>query len=369
VGEKELFGFSHEEAEKIFEDLKRFKTGTIEEVKREIKRVYPPPLHSLTSLQREANQKFRFSAKKTLDIAQKLYEDWKVISYPRTESRYLAESNRPLVVQILKKLGREDLIPEVGKVEKRVFDDSKLTDHHAIIPLEPPPPNLPPEERKIYDLILRRFLAVFYPPYVYERVLLLTRVGKKYHFLTMLKRVISPGWRVLYGKTDKGEEIPPFQKGERVKKVDQKMEKKQTQPPPRYTEGSLLKEMEKLGLGTPATRAQIIETLKRRGYVTLKGKSLIPTEKGRELVEKLSLSEVSSPEMTAQWEKMLEEINLRGLGYRGYLHFLEKIKDFTAKEVERVKGLTFEVKENSQNSKGKRSKRRYTRKGRFKKRS
>ena len=295
-------------------------------------------------MQREANKLYGFSAKKTLDVAQKLYETYKVISYPRTESRYLAEANRPLVVKILKELGREDLITEVGKAGKRVFNDAKLTDHHAIIPLKRAE-NLPPEGQKIYDLILKRFLAVFYPPYIYESVKLFTEVGGKFLFLSTFKKVISLGWKVLYTKEVEKEELPPLEEGDRVKKLSQRVEKRETEPPPRFTEGSLLKEMEKLGLGTPATRAQIIETLKERGYITKKGKVLIPTEKGRELIEKLKTSKVSSPELTAEWERKLEEINLKKLGYKGYKTFLEAIKDFTAKEVENLKNLTFEVPE------------------------
>ncbi len=344
VSEK-LFGFPEEEAKKIFEELKKFKEGVIKTVKRRIKKENPPPLHSLTSLQREANRLYGYSAKRVLDLAQSLYEKWKVISYPRTESRYLAEANRPLVVQILKKLGREDLVPEVGKVGKRVFDDSKLTDHHAIIPLEPPPEGLSKEEKRIYDLILRRFLAVFYPPYRYELVEILTEVGGKYLFYSRLRRTLDPGWRILYGLKEEKVEIPDLKEGETVKKVSQKLVKETTKPPPRFTEGTLLKEMERLGLGTPATRAQIIETLKGRGYITKKGKSLVPTQKGKELIEKLEGSPLTSPELTSDWERKLEEINLKRLGYEGYKNFLERVKEFTKTEIEKLKEKTFLLKE------------------------
>ena len=358
----ENFAFFDEgEAKRVFEKLKKYTYGVVKRVERKVKRVYPPPLHSLTSLQREANKKLGFSAKKTLDVAQMLYETYKVISYPRTESRYLATSNRSLVEEILKKLGREDLIPRVAEVGRRVFDDTKLTDHHAIIPLDRAK-NLPPDGAKLYDLILKRFLAVFYPPYVYESVLILTEVGNEYLFLTRLRRTLDPGWRVVYGFKPEGEgEIPPLRVGDKVKKVDQRLEKKKTEPPPRYTEGTLLKEMERLGLGTPATRAQIIETLKARKYVTKRGKVLIPTEKGRELIEKLKTSKVASPEMTAEWEKKLEEIHLKGLGYRGYLQFLEAIKGFTAEEVDRLKETTFEVSKDFKTSKGRTKRKTYRR--------
>ncbi|RTZ67925.1 MAG: type IA DNA topoisomerase, partial [Aquificaceae bacterium] len=129
--------------------------------------------------------------------------------------------------------------------------------------------------------------------------------------------------------------LPPLQKGEKVKKLKTLLEEKQTQPPPRFSEGSLLKLMEKLGLGTPSTRAQIIETLKRRGYITLKGKRLIPTPKAFELMKLLENSEVTSPEMTAKWERKLEEIYLKGLNEKGYKNFLGEIKNFVSLEVKR----------------------------------
>jgi len=156
---------------------------------------------------------------------------------------------------------------------------------------------------------------------------------------------ISLGWKSLYKETKEVKDnLPPLQKGEKVKKTKTLLEEKQTQPPPRYTEGSLLKLMEKLGLGTPATRAQIIETLKERGYVFGKGKKLLPTQKGFSVIELLSTSEVSSPEMTAKWERELEEIYLKGLNYKGYTQFLEEIKEFIQKEVTTLKETKRELK-------------------------
>jgi len=347
------YGFKdEEEAKRIFEDLKKYKTGKVVTCRKEIKKKFSPLLHSLTSLQREANKLYGFSAKRTLDIAQKLYEEKKVISYPRTESRYLPNSNKDFVKEILKNLGREDLIPQVDKVGKRVFDDSKLTDHHAIIPLKKTA-NLTDDEKKIFNLILRRFLAVFYPPYVYEVITVLTEIGGgKYIFLTREKRDISPGWKELYGEKSKRVELPELQEGDEVKKVNQKLERRKTQPPPRFTEGTLLKTMEALGLGTPATRAQIIETLKTRKYITKKGRVLIPTPKGRELIAKLENFPIASPALTAEWEKKLEAINLNKLGYRGYKNFLEGIKKFTTNEVNKIKELTFEVRDIKRTRKG-----------------
>ena len=327
-------------AERIFNEVKGIPYGVVLKVKKHKKREQPPLLHSLTTLQREANKLYGFSAAKTLAIAQKLYEERKIISYPRTDSRYLAEANRRLAAQILERLGYGDLAPKVYKVGKRVFDDTKLTDHHAIIPLAPAPASLTPEEKKIYQLITRRFVGAFMPPYEYEITEVILKVGD-YKFLARGKKTLKKGWVELYPerKTEKVE-LPTLNEGEKVKKVDTLLEERKTQPPPRFTEGTLLKVMEKLGLGTPATRAQILETLKKRGYVTLKGKSLIPTDKGEQLIELLKTSEVSSPEMTARWEEQLEKIYTQRLNEEGYKTFLEGIKTFTATEMDRLKKLT-----------------------------
>ena len=329
---------------RIYEEIKKLPYGVVVKVERKLKRELPPPLHSLTTLQREANKLFGYSAQKTLKIAQKLYETYKVISYPRTDSRYLAESNRPLVVKILKELGREDLIPEVGKIGKRVFNDAKLTDHHAIIPLEPPPEGLTKEERNIYYLIYRRFIGAFMRAYEYEVTTAFIKVGN-YLFVSKRKVDITLGWKGLYKETKEVKNnLPPLQKGEKVKKLKILLKERQTQPPPRFSEGSLLKLMEKLGLGTPSTRAQIIETLKERGYVVVKGKKLVPTQKGFSVIELLKTSEVSSPEMTAKWERKLEEIYTKRLNYRGYAEFLKEIKEFVLKEITTLKETNKELK-------------------------
>jgi len=328
---------------KIYKEIEKLNSGIVMKVEKKRKRELPPLLHSLTTLQREANKLYGFSAQKTLSIAQKLYEHYKVISYPRTDSQHLAESNKPLVKEVLKKLGKEELLPAVDRVGKRVFNDAKLTDHHAIIPLGNPPKNLKDEERKIYYLVWRKFVGAFMPVYEFETTTAFINVGN-YTFVSRGKVDISLGWKALYKeKESKEEKLPPLQKGEEVKKVKTLLEEKKTQPPPRYTEGSLLKLMEKLGLGTPATRAQIIETLKKRGYITIKGKNIVVNEKAKVLIEKLKDLEIASPEMTAKWENALENIYLKRVGYKGYQHFLDKVKEFTAGQVERLKHITFEV--------------------------
>ena len=355
---------------KIFKEIEKLNSGIVVKVEKRRKKELPPLLHSLTTLQREANKLYGFSAQKTLSIAQKLYEHYKVISYPRTDSQHLAESNKPLVKEVLKKFGKEELLPAVDKVGKRVFNDAKLTDHHAIIPLENPPKDLKDEERKIYYLVWRKFVGAFMPVYEFETTTAFINVGN-YTFVSRGKVDINLGWKALYKeKESKEEKLPPLQKGEKVKKVKTLLEEKKTQPPPRYTEGSLLKLMEKLGLGTPATRAQIIETLKKRGYITVKGKNIVVSEKAKELIEKLKDLEIASPEMTAKWEKALENIYLKKVGYKGYQHFLKKVKKVTTEQVESLKNTTFEVSERFKNFQtSKKTKRKFKKasKERFKK--
>ena len=334
---------SFEEAKKILEEIKKVGYGEVISVKKVKKRQPPPPLHSLTSLQREANKELGFSAQKTLDIAQKLYETYKVISYPRTDSQYLATSNKGLVKEILKKLGKEELIPNVDKVGKRVFNDAKLTDHHAIIPLNKPPKNLSKDEKAIYDLIWRKFVGAFMEDYIFEITTAIIQVGK-YKFGVKGKRDIQLGWKSLYKAKETETKLPPLKEGERLKLVSGKIEKKFTQPPSKYTEASLLKKMEKLNLGTPATRSSIIENVIKRKYLIRKGKNLTISEKGKELIEKLKNSQITSPELTAKWEKGLDNIYKKKAGYKGYQFFIEKIKDFVKTEIENLKDLEFVAK-------------------------
>jgi len=174
-------------------------------------------------------------------------------------------------------------------------------------------------------------------PYQYETTLAIIKLGK-YTFIARGKVEIDLGWKSLYKEEKKDEEdLPPLKERESVKKDKVFFEERKTQPPPRYTEGTLLKKMEKLGLGTPATRSSIIETLKKRGYIFVSKKSLIPTEKAFALLRLLGESKVVSPEMTSEWEKKLEEIHRLRKGYKGYKEFLSEIKEFVKSEVERLK--------------------------------
>lgn len=347
--------------------------GKVKSVKREKKRQPPPMLYSLTDLQREANTRFGFSAKLTLDTAQKLYEEKKCLSYPRTDSKVLGSKNVGLVKNILQKLstaypetfqGIED--SRIGLSNKRVFNDAKLTDHHALIPLTPFPEGSGGQtERRIYELVLKRFAAAFHPDYEYEATEIITEVCGE-TFRTKGSRPLKLGWKAVYGLKEysagTGEEepeeenLPLLEKNDPAKVAETRVEEKMTQPPPEYSEALLLKDMtnpsrfvseEELqrifkgepGLGTQATRAQIIETLISRKYVLREKKKLAATDKGCFLIDHLRKLEgvktITSPEETARWEFELERI-ARGMGDRdlflsGIASFVERgVKEFKA---------------------------------------
>jgi DNA topoisomerase-3 len=328
-----------DQAEKVIRDIQSTPTGIIKQVKKEDKQETPPLLHSLTSLQQEANRVHSFSASKTLDIAQALYETHKVCSYPRTESQHLGEAGKELARSVLLKLSKTELAAEVDKVGKRVFDDSKLSDHHALIPLQAPSDKLSEDERKIYILIARKFTGAFMQLYKFQRTTLITEV-KGHEFLTTGTTVSQWGWKGLYREDKTTEELlPQVIEGEIVKNENSEQEQKFTQPPSPFTESSLLKRMESLSMGTPATRASIIETLITRQYIVREKKNLIPTDKGIELITILKESQISSPEMTGEWEKRLEEIYKGNKGLNGYSHFLGDIKLFVSEQVNKYKNV------------------------------
>ncbi len=353
------------------------RTGRVSSVKREKKRQAPPLLFSLTDLQRDANARFGFSAKQTLDIAQKLYEERKCLSYPRTDSRVLGTRNVDLARQIIGKL--EKVYPElfsrhdpelVSGANKRVFNDAKLTDHHALIPLAPLPGGAALQEQRIYDLVLKRFAAAFHPDYEYEATEIITEVAGE-TFRTKGSRPLKPGWKAVYGaepssgnaRKDDGDEpeeenLPPLERGDEAAVDEAKLEEKATQPPPEYTEALLLKDMVnpsrfvseeelqkifkgEVGLGTQATRAQIIETLILRRYVNRDRKHLIATEKGCLLIDQLRRFEraqaLASPEETARWEMELEKI-AQGLGQPEA--FIEVIREFVEAGIRELKSTS-----------------------------
>jgi len=287
-----------------------------------------PLLHDLTSLQRDANSRFGFSAKNTLGLAQALYERHKVLTYPRTDSRALPEDYIGTVKNTLTMLGGvtgystyADQILKSGWVHpnKRIFNNAKVSDHFAIIPTSLAPMGLSEPEHKLYELVTKRFLAVFYPAAEFLETTRITRVAGE-PFKSAGKVLVSPGWLTVYGKQSDSDETPslaPVQPGETVKTSEVEVKPNVTKPPARYTEASLLSAMEgagklvdddelreamsEKGLGTPATRAAIIEGLILEGYVLRMGRDLQATAKAfslMELLHGLGVEELTKPELT-----------------------------------------------------------------------
>jgi DNA topoisomerase-3 len=322
-----------------------------------------PLLFDLTSLQREANGRFGFSARGTLSLAQALYERHKVLTYPRTDSRALPEDYLATVQKTMDMLaGEREYAPHAKAVKKngwvkpnrRIFDNSKISDHFAIIPTLQSPGNLNEAERKLYDLVVRRFLAVFHPAAEFLQTTRITRVGE-HAFRTDGKVLQSPGWLAVYGRAtqDESASLPPVADGERVEVLEVAESALQTKPPARYTEATLLSAMEgagKLveddelraameakGLGTPATRAAIIEGLIREEYVHRNGRELVPTPKAFSLLFALrhfGVTEITSPELTGDWEFKLKQME-RGRLKRD--EFMEHIEQVTRDLVQRIR--------------------------------
>ena len=297
-----------------------------------------PLLFDLTSLQREANARFGFPARMTLSLAQALYERHKVLTYPRTDSRALPEDYVATVKETLEALremrefgafARQVLKQGWVRPNKRIFDNAKISDHFAIIPTLQAPKTLSEAEHKLYDFVVRRFLAVFYPAAEYLQTTRITRVDR-HHFKTEGKVLQSPGWLAVYGRTGgESETLAAVTPEENVGVLEVTAQAHQTKPPPRFTEATLLSAMEgagKLveddelraameakGLGTPATRAAIIEGLIREDYVHRDGRELVPTPKAFSLLfalHMLGTVELASPELTGEWEHKLKLIEL-----------------------------------------------------------
>ena len=296
-----------------------------------------PLLYDLTSLQREANGRFGFPARMTLSLAQALYERHKVLTYPRTDSRALPEDYLGTVKKTLEALGEtRDFAPFARQIlkqgwvkpNKRIFDNSKISDHFAIIPTLQTPRSLNEAEQKLYDLVVRRFLSVFYPAAESMQTTRITRVGE-HQFKTEGKVLVNPGWLAVYGRVggEENDNLPAIAADEKVAVRDVAVHANQTKPPPRYTEATLLSAMEgagKLveddelraamaakGLGTPATRAATIEGLIREEYVHREGRELVPTPKAFSLMfalHMLHIVELGSPELTGEWEHKLKLI-------------------------------------------------------------
>jgi DNA topoisomerase-3 len=296
-----------------------------------------PLLFDLTSLQREANGRFGFPARMTLSLAQALYEKHKALTYPRTDSRALPEDYLPIVKDTMKALGQMDAFGSFArqvlkqgwaKPNKRIFDNTKISDHFAIIPTVQTPKHLNEAEQKLYDMVVRRFLAVFYPAAEYLQTTRITRIAD-HQFKTEGRVLQNPGWLAVYGRIsdDGAQDLPAIEQGEQVSVADVAEQANQTKPPPRYSEATLLSAMEgagKLveddelraamgakGLGTPATRAATIEGLIREEYVNREGRELVPTPKAFSLMfalHMLHIVELASPELTGEWEHKLKLI-------------------------------------------------------------
>ena len=326
-----------------------------------------PQLYDLTMLQREANNRFGFSAKRTLQIAQALYERYKVLTYPRTDSRCLPEDYQPTVKATLGKLSAADagLGPFARKVldsgwvrpNKRIFNDAKVGDHFAIIPTGNVATSLAGDEQAVFEMVAKRFVAAFFPPAEYENTTRITRVEGE-PFKTEGKILLKPGWLEVYGKEaqDKADDnLPRVTQGERVATERIEIKTDQTKPPARYTEATILSAMEgagklvedeelreamkEKGLGTPATRAAIIETLIYSNYVTRHGKELQPTAKAMQtiLLLKNAVPELTSPEMTGEWEFRLREIEHRKLTREEFMRDIRKLTEQIVSEAKQFR--------------------------------
>ena len=333
---------------------------TVTDVTKKEGREAPLRLFDLTSLQVECNKKFAYSADETLKIIQSLYEK-KVATYPRVDTTYLSDDIYPKCPGILKGLRDYETFtaPLTGTAllkSKKVFDNSKVTDHHAIIPTGQHPQNLTDMERRVFDLIARRFIAVFYPDCKFATTTVLGEV-ESIEFKATGKQILEPGWRIIFGtpsaqsqeeKEEKGEEenvLPAFVKGESGPHVPDLYEK-WTQPPRPYTEATLLRAMETAGklvdndelrdalkengIGRPSTRAAIIETLFKRNYIRKEKKNLIATPTGVELIQIIHEELLKSAELTGIWEKKLREIEKRTYNAG---QFLEELKQMVSEVV------------------------------------
>ncbi|WP_332854479.1 DNA topoisomerase III [Duganella sp. S19_KUP01_CR8] len=329
-----------------------------------------PALFDLTSLQREANSRFGFSAKNTLGLAQALYEKHKALTYPRTDSRHLPEDYIPTVMQALEvvkenpnyhQFAKQILDKKWVKPNKRIFDNTKISDHFAIIPTTIAPKNLSEPEQKLYDLVTRRFMAVFFPPAEFQVTTRYTEVSG-HQFKTEGKVMTNPGWLAIYGKeasTDDDKDgnangnLVPVAKGEKVLTDTVNANGLVTKPPARYTEATLLSAMEgagKLveddelrdamagkGLGTPATRAATIEGLLTERYLLREGRELMPTAKAFQLMtllRGLGVNELTAPELTGEWEYKLSQMEKGKISRE---EFMREIAQMTQIIVKRAK--------------------------------
>ncbi len=363
--------------------------GVITKLEKSERKERAPLLYDLTQLQRDASSRYGFTLRRTLAAAQRLYEEHTAITYPRTSSRYLPSDMVAEIKPIARLVGERadyadgaryvlglDVLP-LG----RVVNDSKVTDHHAIIPTRAdrhPVEKMSEDDRRVYDLVVRRFLAVFHPDAVIENTRVETTVGAagaadgQHVFRTRGKRILVPGWRAVYGESadddaaeraedDEGREqqLPKLVEGEAATVREVSLEAKETKPPRRYTDGSLVTLMETAGklvddeelreamkdsgIGTPATRAAIIERLIQVGYVERDGRALVVTEKGMNVVRLLGEHALTSPGMTGDWERRLALIETGEDSREAFMGDIVKFTSETVGELdEKLKGVRIE---------------------------
>ncbi|OEH85050.1 hypothetical protein BHU72_05415 [Desulfuribacillus stibiiarsenatis] len=338
--------------------------GNVKDVKKEHKKLTAPLLYNLTELQKDANKSFAYTAKQTLDIAQSLYEKHKLITYPRTDSRYLSDDMKSTISETLKRISVAEYRPYIEgikqpiKFNNRIINNSKVTDHHAIIatPKVPNLDKLSQQERNIYDLIVRRFIAVFYPAYEYESTQIVIESVEEC-FLSKGTTVLKWGWKALYKNSNSSDDnnkdeqvLPVLKVGDSVPFVNAEMVKKQTQPPKPYNENTLLSAMENAGrfvedeelreqlkdsgLGTPATRAAIIERLIQVEYIKREKKNLIPTEKGIKIISIIP-NELKSPETTGKWERALNRMAKGDFSQERFMQSIHRFAHYLIQEAKK----------------------------------
>jgi DNA topoisomerase-3 len=345
-------------------------SGEITKLEKTERKERSPLLYDLTSLQRDANSRFGFSARRTLGAAQRLYEEHKALTYPRTSSRYLTRDMIAEIKPIAQLVGEQREYAQASKYVigldvlplARVVDDAKVTDHHAIIPTRAerhPVDKMNEDDRRIYDLAVRRFLAIFHPDAVFENTRVETTVAA-HVFRTRGKLMLVPGWRGVYGELtdserseeDEGREqqLPKLERGERASVEKVGSEEKETQPPRRYSEGALLAAMETAGklvdeeelreamkdsgIGTPATRAAIIERLLQVGYIERDARALVVTEKGMNVIRLLGEHPLTSPGLTGDWESRLAKIEAGEDSREAFMGDIVKFTESTVGELD-----------------------------------
>ncbi|MBC1499134.1 DNA topoisomerase III [Listeria weihenstephanensis] len=349
--------FDEAEAEKIARSLNG-KEALITDVAVKEKKTHAPGLYDLTELQRDANKRFDFSAKETLNIMQALYERHKILTYPRTDSRFISDDIVPTLKERVEACGigpyakpARAVASKPIKASKSFVDNSKVSDHHAIIPTEETPSlsDLNDRERKIYDLVVKRFLAVLSAPFVYEETAVQAKIGNE-TFGLKGKVVKSLGWKAVYNEDNDIDTVTKLKKGEQLKVRDIQLTTGKTKPPARFNEATLLSAMENPslsggkkdlvktlgetgGLGTVATRADIIEKLFNSFSLEKQGKDIMITSKGRQLLD-LVPTDLKSPELTAIWEQKLSKI---AKGQLDKTTFTNEMRDYAKKAVNEIK--------------------------------